>query len=87
MLPSPRNTAEWVVPSRWRAWWKKAERLAKFEPKPRRCWHSLKRKLASDLMDLPLKVLCGLDGWRKAETVLRCYQHTNLPPRGLWPPK
>ncbi len=77
VLPSPRNPAEWVVPWRWRAWWQKAERLAELEPKPRRGWHSLRRKFASDLMDLPLKVLCELGGWRDAKTVLSCYQHTN----------
>ena len=31
-------------------------------------------KFASDLMDLPLKVLCELGGWKTAETVLQCYQ-------------
>ena len=25
-------------------------------------------------MDLPLKVLCELGGWKTAETVLQCYQ-------------
>ena len=55
-------------------WWKQAETLAGLEPKPRRGWHSLRRKFASDLMDLPLKVLCELGGWKDAQTVLRCYQ-------------
>ena len=55
-------------------WWKKAQTLAGLEPKPRRGWHSLRRKFASDLMDLPLKVLCELGGWKDAQTVLRCYQ-------------
>ncbi|MYI66739.1 MAG: tyrosine-type recombinase/integrase [Gemmatimonadetes bacterium] len=58
-------------------WWKKAQTLAGLEPKPRRGWHSLRRKFASDLMDLPLKVLCELGGWKKAQTVLRCYQRPN----------
>ena len=55
-------------------WWRKAQTLAGLEPKPRRGWHSLRRKFASDLMDQPLKVLCELGGWRDAQTVLRCYQ-------------
>ena len=54
--------------------WRKAERLAGLEPKRGRGWHSLRRKFASDLMDLPLKVLCQLGGWKDAQTVLRCYQ-------------
>ena len=54
--------------------WRKAERLAGLEPKRGRGWHSLRRKFASDLMGLPLKVLCELGGWKEAKTVLRCYQ-------------
>ena len=54
--------------------WRRAERLAGLEPKRGRGWHSLRRKFASDLMDLPLKVLCQLGGWKDAQTVLRCYQ-------------
>jgi hypothetical protein len=28
-------------------------------------------------MDLPLKVLCDLGGWKEAQTVLRCYQQAD----------
>ena len=28
-------------------------------------------------MDLPLKVLCELGGWKEAQTVLRCYQQAD----------
>ena len=28
-------------------------------------------------MDLPLKVLCELGGWKEAQTVLRCYQQAS----------
>ena len=55
-------------------WWKRGETLAGLDPRRGRGWHSLRRKFASDLMDLPLKVLCELGGWKKAQTVLRCYQ-------------
>ena len=54
-----------------------AEVAAGLEPKPRRGWHSLRRKFASDLMDQPLKVLCQLGGWKTAKTVLRCYQRAD----------
>ena len=40
-------------------------------------WYSLRRRFASDLMDLPLKVLCELGGWKTAETVLQCYQRVD----------
>ena len=55
-------------------WWKRAEELARLEPKWGRGWHSLRRKFASDLMDLALNVLCDLGGWKTAQTVLQCYQ-------------
>ena len=47
------------------------------ERKRGRGWHSLRRKFASDLMNLPLKVLCELGGWKEAQTVLQCYQRAD----------
>ena len=76
VLPSTQDPSlcvrPWMLGERWR----KAERLAGLEPKRGRGWHALRRKFASDLMDLPLKVLCELGGWKEASTVLRCYQQT-----------
>ena len=77
VLPATRNPSECVGFPQTRFWWKRAERLAGLEPKRGRGWHSLRRKFASDLMDLPLKVLCELGGWKAAKTVLRCYQQPN----------
>jgi len=57
--------------------WCRAQTRAGLEPKRGRGWHSLRRKFASDLMDLPLKVLCQLGGWKNAHTVLRCYQRAD----------
>ena len=74
VLPSPGDPARCVSRMRAFRWWKKAQTLAGLEPKRGRAWHSLRRKFASDLMDLPLKVLCELGGWKDATTVLRCYQ-------------
>ena len=77
VLPSTQDPSicvrRWMLDDRWR----KAERLAGLEPKRGRGWHSLRRKFASDLMDLPLKVLCELGGWKDAQTVLRCYQQAD----------
>ena len=74
VMPAPKDPTACM--SRWLAsgWWKKAEKLAGLDPKHGRGWHSLRRKFASDLMDVPLKVLCDLGGWKTAETVLQCYQ-------------
>ena len=74
VLPGSTDATQCVGSATAHTWWKKAETLAGLEPKLRRGWHSLRRKFASDLMDLPLKVLCELGGWKDAQTVLRCYQ-------------
>ncbi len=77
ILPATKDPSASIGRGRTGAWWRKAERLAGLEPKARRGWHSLRRKFASDLMDLPLKVLCELGGWKEAQTVLRCYQQAD----------
>ena len=74
VMPAPKDPFACMSRSLARDWWKRAERFAGLEPKRGRGWHSLRRKFASDLMDLPLKVLCDLGGWKTAETVLQCYQ-------------
>ena len=77
VLPAPGDPSTHMSRTRMGSCWKSAERRAGFEPKRGRGWHSLRRKFASDLMDLPLKVLCDLGGWKQAQTVLQCYQHTD----------
>ncbi len=77
VLPASTDASRCVGSSRVHAWWNRAEGLAKLEPKRGRGWHSLRRKFASDLMDVPLKVLCQLGGWKEAQTVLRCYQQAD----------
>ena len=77
VLPSPQDPSACVSGPQVAVWWKSAERRAGLEPKRGRGWHSLRRKFATDLMGLPLKVLCDLGGWKEAQTVLRCYQHTD----------
>ena len=77
VLPAPKDPSACISRSLARDWWGKAVKLAGLQPKRGRGWHSLRRKFASDLMDLPLKVLCQLGGWKTAETVLQCYQHAD----------
>ena len=74
VMPAPKDPFACMSRSLARDWWERAEKLADLEPKRGRGWHSLRRKFASDLMDLPLKVLCDLGGWKTAQTVLQCYQ-------------
>ena len=77
ILPAPRDPAASISRARAFIWWRTAQRLAGLEQVRGRGWHSLRRKFASDLMDLPLKVLCELGGWKEAQTVLRCYQQAD----------
>ncbi len=74
VLPAPKDPSVCMSRSLAMDRWSKAVKLAGLEPKRGRGWHSLRRKFASDLMDLPLKVLCELGGWKTAQTVLQCYQ-------------
>ena len=77
VLPSPRDAMKWISRVCAHNWWKKAQTFARLEPMPGRGWHALRRKFATDLMDLPLKVLCELGGWKSPQTVLRCYQQAD----------
>ncbi len=74
VLPAPKDPFACMSRSLARDWWRRAVKYAGLAPKRGRGWHSLRRKFASDLMDLPLKVLCELGGWKTAQTVLQCYQ-------------
>ena len=77
LLPAPAEPSRCLSHARAYVWWRRAQGQAGLEPKPRRGWHSLRRKFASDLMEQPLKVLCELGGWKTAETVLKCYQRAD----------
>ncbi len=77
VLPASRDASKCMGKSPVRYWWNRAEDLAGLGRQRGRGWHSLRRKFASDLMDLPLKVLCELGGWKEAQTVLRCYQQAD----------
>jgi len=77
VLPSPKAPTQPVSRYLVTKWWKKAERRAGLEPKPGRGWHSLRRKFASDLKEVPLKTLCQLGGWKSHVTVLMCYQRAD----------
>lgn len=64
--PTPRST--------FLKWWKEAEREAKLPPELRRGFHSLRRKFATELKDVPLKDLAALGGWKGPAVILECYQ-------------
>jgi integrase len=74
ILPAPGDSAEPASRDRLRAWWQRAELLARLPPVPGRGWHSLRRAFATELKSIPLPDLCALGGWKDAQTILRCYQ-------------
>ena len=74
VLPSPEDNSKPCSRHVLRDWWLRAEDLAELEHVKGMGWHSLRRKFATEMKDVPLKDLCHLGGWKDAQTVLQCYQ-------------
>lgn len=74
ILPNPHDPSRPVTRHQLRRWWLEAEEAAGLEHVDGLGWHSLRRKLADDLRDLPLKDLAAAGGWKEEQTVVRCYQ-------------
>lgn len=77
VMPSPEKPTECMSRYLARDWWKRAEKEAELERKRGRGWHSLRRKFASDLKEVPLKTLQQLGGWKTHMTILMCYQQVD----------
>lgn len=60
-----------------RDWWNAAQKRADLSHIERLGWHSLRRKFANDLRELPLKDLAALGGWKDTRTILVCYLEEN----------
>lgn len=56
-----------------RDWWNAARDQAGLAAIERLGWHSLRRKFANDLRQLPLKDLAALAGWKDTRTILVFY--------------
>jgi integrase len=74
IFPAPRDASKPIGRFRVRDWWRRLEALAKLERIPGRGWHSLRRKFATDLIDIPIAELMKIGGWRNARTIVQCYQ-------------
>ena len=61
-----------------RDWWYRAEEVAGLEHVERLGWHGLRRKFADELKEVPLKDLARLGGWKTEQTILVCYQDSDL---------
>ena len=75
VFPSPGDGSEPCFHHYMKELWRRAERAAGLERMPRRGWHSLRRKFATELKEMPLKDLSEVGGWANPQTVLSCYQH------------
>ncbi len=78
LFPSPAETAQPCSRHLLRDWWEQLEKLAELKHEAGRGWHSLRRKFATELKDVPLPDLCHLGGWKDPQTVLRCYQKPDV---------
>ena len=78
IFPAPGNSDEPCSRHLLRDWWQRMEQLAGLKHEPGRGWHSLRRKFATELKDIPLKDLCHLGGWKDPQTVLKCYQKADV---------
>jgi integrase len=74
VFPAPQSPRQPCSHDLMGRWWRRAEKLAGLEPVRRRGWHSLRRKFASELKDIPLADLRDLGGWQDHNTILKCYQ-------------
>jgi integrase len=74
IVPAPEDPGRPCSIFRLRDWWQRAERRGGLERVPGRGWHSLRRKFATELKQVPLADLCYLGGWKSPQTVLACYQ-------------
>jgi integrase len=74
IFPAPGGSSEPCSRHLLRDWWQRGEALAKTPHEAGLGWHSLRRKFATELKQVPLKDLCYLGGWKEPQTILKCYQ-------------
>jgi integrase len=74
ILPSPKDSSRASSRHLVKNWWYRAEKAAELDHVKGLGWHSLRRKFATELKEIPLKDLCELGGWKSHETILKCYQ-------------
>lgn len=78
VLPAPADEEKPVSRHRLRDWWYRAEDLANLEHIEGLGWHGLRRKFADELREAPLKDIADLGGWKTEQTILKCYQGTDM---------
>ena len=61
-----------------RDWSYQAQEKAELEHVERLGWHGQRREFADEHKEVPLKDLARLGGWKTGQTILTCYQDTDL---------
>jgi integrase len=74
VFPAARDATKPCSRSTFTKWWRHAERLAKLDRVKGLCWHSFRRKFATELKAMPLKDLSYSGGWKSPQTLLNIYQ-------------
>jgi integrase len=74
VFPAPRDASKPCSHYAVSQWLQRAVKYSGLKVPKRFGWHSFRRKLATDMKDLPLRDLCHLGGWKDPGTVLKCYQ-------------
>ena len=74
VFPSDTQTGEPCSRHVFQDAWRRAAALPELPRAERFGWHSLRRKFATELKQVPLRDLAHLGGWKCAATILTCYQ-------------
>ncbi len=69
LFPSPKDLGQPVSRYLCDKWLREAERLAGLEKLDGRLWHAYRAKFATEMVDVPDRVLAKLGGWKAIRTL------------------
>ena len=69
LFPAPKDPAEPVSRFLCAKWLREAEKLAGVEPLDGKLWHAYRAKFATELVDVPDRVVAKLGGWKAVRTL------------------
>lgn len=69
LFPSPRKPGEPYGATAFNKWLRKAERLAGLEPLAGGLWHPYRRKFATEMANVPDRLVARLGGWKSPRTL------------------
>jgi integrase len=69
LFPSPRTPGKPHGATAFNRWLKQAEQLAGLEPLDGGLWHPYRRKFATEMVDVPDRIVARLGGWKTPRTL------------------